>query len=369
MQRMGLGADDTNFIKVKYREVDEKITVTELMVLSQNFETLILYKEGTYQFVYKIFKTTAVSESENTIENFGTWCKIPSKLAKRKIFKKLEEDDFFIGRSGSIRKNLRYTLQDIFSHISEEMTRKLQDDALQYRWRPYTFSILLESFFPAVKWIAPIRAEPKRIYEHKEIKESIDGSHAPQALRDILNSSSKVTSKFKEFINKFGQKSHLFDEIKVKKFGTEKFAPFEVQVYLEGKPYSISNVGYGVSQVLPLLLEIFDETNQCIAIQQPEVHLHPIAQAEFGELLFNSASETDKVFFIETHSDFTLDRFRFCISNGKTNFQSQLLFFHRRNKLNTVEMIPISEQGSYWETASTEFRQFFINESIKLLGI
>src|SRR5690606_4825932 len=138
--------------------------------------------------------------------------------------------------------------------------------------------------------------------------------------------------------------------------GAEKFAPFEIQIILEGKPYSISNVGYGVSQVLPLLLEVFDKKIKWMAIQQPEVHLHPRAQAEFGELLFNAAAETDKCFFVETHSDFTIDRFRYCISNKnikKANIGAQVLYFNRKEKVNTIEIIPVSADGSYSDQCSS----------------
>lgn len=368
MKRLGFDSTKVNFIKIKYKEVNEKITVTELSILTQYFEAFIIYREEKYQFVYKIFKNVEKVDNEKIAQQFFEWCKVPSSLSKRKIFRKLNNEDFYLDNS-FYKENIKFTLQDIFEVIGHELRNKQEKEESPNRWRHQMLFATIDSFFPKIKWIAPIRAEPKRIYEHKEIKESIDGSHAPQALRDILGTASKININFKTFIDNFGKNSHLFDEIKVKKFGTEKFAPFEIQVVLEGKPYSISNVGYGVSQVLPLLLEVFDEKNKWLAIQQPEVHLHPRAQAEFGEIIFNSAHETEKVFFIETHSDFTLDRFRHCISTKESNIDSQVLYFNRKNKLNSLEIIPIATDGSYWENCSAEFREFFINESIKLLGI
>lgn len=354
--------ENPNFLALTYQEVNEKIKLTKIRYLCELFETTITINNGKfhYQFI------AAPIENEITIEKltplFFDWCTNPTEfIGRRKLFK--SDPHRFYASSP------RYAVMRIMELIIDTFDKKKKN--IEYsRIRLHGFFDIIEDFFPRIRWIAPIRAEPKRIYEHMETKESIDGSHAPQVLRDILlGSNAKTALEFKVFLDKFGKHSHMFDEIRVKKFGDEKFAPFEIQIILEGKPYSISNVGYGVSQVLPLLLEVFDKKNVWMAIQQPEVHLHPRAQAEFGELLFNSANETNKVFFIETHSDFTLDRFRHCIRNHESTIDSQVLFFHRSDKINNIEIIPIDEDGSYWSNCSNQFRDFFINESIKLLGI
>ncbi|MCX3266564.1 AAA family ATPase [Pedobacter agri] len=355
------------FIKFLFKEIDEKIKLSELRVRNRTYESLIIYKDSVYQYVYKeIDEASSESETPNNYtSDFYTWCTNPSTLSNRKRFSKTEDQHHY--RSSYTR----FVFMSIFYEISKKIKTKRKSNDQNYNGYD-DFIYIMDSMLPPLKWIAPIRAEPKRIYEHMETKDSIDGSHAPQVLRDILLGTNKKTlQKFKHFIDKFGANSHLYDEIRVKKFGSEKFAPFEIQVILEGKAYAISSVGYGVSQVLPLLLEVFDEKNTWLAIQQPEVHLHPRAQAEFGELLFNSANETDKTFFVETHSDFTLDRFRFCLSEQKdVKFETQVLFFKRTDNKNTVEVIPIDSTGAYFNSSNdTSFRDFFINESIKLLGI
>jgi len=352
------------FIKFLFKEIDEKIKLSELRVRNKNYESLIIYKEGSYQYVYKELDSANNAIEKNYTSEFYEWCTNPSSLSNRKRFSKTEDQSHF--RSSYTR----FIFMSIFYEIAKKIKSKRRSNESSINGYD-DFIYIMDSLLPPLKWIAPIRAEPKRIYEHMETKESIDGSHAPQVLRDILLGTNKKTlQKFKYFIDKFGANSHLYDEIRVKKFGSEKFAPFEIQVILEGKAYAISSVGYGVSQVLPLLLEVFDEKNTWLAIQQPEVHLHPRAQAEFGELLFNSANETKKTFFVETHSDFTLDRFRYCLNQkSECGLESQVLFFKRTDNKNTVAVIPIDEDGSYFNTDDTSFRDFFINESIKLLGL
>ena len=69
------------------------------------------------------------------------------------------------------------------------------------------------------------------------------------------------------------------------------------------------DVGIGVSQVLPVLVVAYASQNQIIAIEQPEIHLHPAIQADLGDLFIQSAlGENKNRFLIETHSEHILLR-------------------------------------------------------------
>ena len=64
------------------------------------------------------------------------------------------------------------------------------------------------------------------------------------------------------------------------------------------------DVGIGVSQVLPVLVSCYGLRNQIIAIEQPEIHLHPALQAELGDVFIQSAlGNNSNTFVLETHSE------------------------------------------------------------------
>ena len=67
---------------------------------------------------------------------------------------------------------------------------------------------------------------------------------------------------------------------------------------------SLRDVGVGISQVLPVLALAYGSRRQLIAIEQPEIHLHPALQAELGDVFIESAlGECKNTFILETHSE------------------------------------------------------------------
>lgn len=76
-----------------------------------------------------------------------------------------------------------------------------------------------------------------------------------------------------------------------------------------GTPVSHRDVGIGVSQVLPVLEAAYASNGKLLAIEQPEIHLHPGLQAELGDVVIESAlGDAGNRFLIETHSEHLLLR-------------------------------------------------------------
>lgn len=224
--------------------------------------------------------------------------------------------------------------------------------------------------FPRYTWLAPIRAKAKRIYESYNIKFSPEGDHIPSLLKSLF-SQAKNKHRIKEILEKFGKESNLFDEIEINEFGDKNISPFEIILKYGNTPIKLPYVGYGVSQVLPLIIEMLATKKTMFSIQQPEVHLHPKAQSAFGHFLFKTYQNEENKFIIETHSDFTINRFRYCLSKNpsRKKSSSQILFFERESEGNQITTISINSDGTYGNELPDSYRDFFIDEEIKLLEL
>lgn len=218
--------------------------------------------------------------------------------------------------------------------------------------------------------IAPIRTKPRRTYD--QVTESYDpeGNHIPLILARVLAEQSTSAQKkaLLSGLKRFGRESALFSDIALRRLGDAPADPFQVMVTVGGRPTNLLDVGYGVSQVLPLVVQgIISAEEGLLLIQQPEVHLHPRAQAALGSLFVDLVAKDAKQFVIETHSDYIVDRIRMEIADGKLPSESFLILYLERKGTETrVYPITVDSLGNLIGVPPT-YREFFLREEINLL--
>lgn len=103
--------------------------------------------------------------------------------------------------------------------------------------------------------------------------------------------------------------------------------------YGDSNPYRATNVGFGISYTLPIIVAVLaSPPGTLIIIENPEAHLHPKGQSKMGELLALAANCGVQV-IIETHSDHVLNGIRLAVHSGKIDPQDvQLHYFQRQEK-------------------------------------
>lgn len=304
---------------------------------------------------------------------FPKWVKIHADTGNARAYRRVSS---VLPTKGSISMYLTRVLHDVFQRRHSETLRRqpgdaeLEDEA----------TIRLLDFYSYARdagddsiWLAPIRTKPLRIYGDLAPEFSPGGEHTPYLLRRMLHPEIKRKGRksFDGKLRSFGHNSGLFEAVTIKSHGEKVTDPFELDVVLDGKPLNLCTVGYGVSQSLPVLVEILTASKgSWFSIQQPEVHLHPRAQAAVGDTLFYTAVREAKRFLVETHSDFMIDRFRMNFREPRPETpESQILFFERKNKQNVVTPIRINKNGELSEDQPTTYREFFLNEEMRLLRI
>ena len=223
---------------------------------------------------------------------------------------------------------------------------------------------------------SPVRSRPERTYDPTREFKDPEGSDVPMYLMRIEATQKKDWEVLKTQLVEFGKSSGLFQNIEIKNLGRSLGAPFQLQVKVRGPKANIIDVGYGVSQILPILVQILNpsvsrgdpELSSFSLLQQPEIHLHPRAQAEFSSLLVKLANKGDQSFIVETHSDYMIDRARIEIRKGNIRPEDvSLIYFEPKGNIVKVHNISFDKMGNM-EGVPPHYRDFFLKESKRLMG-
>lgn len=227
----------------------------------------------------------------------------------------------------------------------------------------------------------PVRSRPRRTYDPARVAADAEGDYVPMYLADLHYRDRSQWERLKAKLENFGKSAGLFDEISIRQLGQKDSEPFQMQIRrydssLKGPQRNLIDVGYGVSQVLPILVELLrmdhprKENARLLLLQQPEVHLHPSAQAALGSL-FCGAAGPHRQLVVETHSDHLIDRVRMEVRDRTTELrpeQVSMLFFERGPLNVRVHSLRIDDEGNILD-APNGYRRFFMEETRRSLGL
>lgn len=215
---------------------------------------------------------------------------------------------------------------------------------------------------------APMRSRPKRTYDQLSDEFSPEGDHVPLLLARATDPSNKQAKALHDALRDFGSYSEMFTDIGVKQLGKGSGDPFQVQVKIGTTKSNLMDVGYGVSQILPLIVDAQRSgADTMLLLQQPEVHLHPKAQAALGSMIKDWVSKSKKTVVVETHSDYLVDRLRLEVKQAHLKAGDVKIFFlEKKGNQTDLHVLEIDVQGNVLN-APVGYRDFFLREQMALL--
>jgi predicted ATPase len=186
------------------------------------------------------------------------------------------------------------------------------------------FSLALEQMLKSVCYLGPLRSRGERLYSWtggEPANVGFAGEHSVSALlaakeRQINTGFKKRTRPFQKLIAEQLEQLGIIDAFEVRQISANR-KEYEVKIKTPGAPdwVDLPDVGFGVSQVLPVVVQSFyAPTGSILFIEQPELHLHPGAQANLADLFIDvlnahEAGQPRRVqLIIETHSEHFLNR-------------------------------------------------------------
>jgi hypothetical protein len=157
----------------------------------------------------------------------------------------------------------------------------------------------LRALFP----LGPYRRPPERWYIFTGTRRQ-DVGYRGDLLPDLLFGHPKLVEETNEWLDRL----EIGYRIRIQSLGSKARNLFEVRLSDKRRKRSVdvalSDVGFGISQILPFVVQTLAGIRQIIAIEQPEVHIHPRLQADLGDLLIHGIQNPrGHRFIVETHSE------------------------------------------------------------------
>jgi hypothetical protein len=201
----------------------------------------------------------------------------------------------------------------------------------------------MQTLLQRLAYLGPLRQEPRRQYAWPgETPEDV-GSRGERWVSAFLSAGDRKigpgfrqrTEPFEKLIAQRLQDLGLIHSFNVAPLG-HGLRDYRVRVKVSSSSaeVSIPDVGFGVSQVLPVVVESFyAQPNSTVIIEQPELHLHPAVQMNLADLFIaaskarENGSDRNVQFIIESHSEHFLRRIQRRIAEKQITQQDVAIYF------------------------------------------
>lgn len=209
-------------------------------------------------------------------------------------------------------------------------------------------SLGIQNMLSNLSYLGPLRQKPERYYTwNKNKPEAIgqDGNQAiPALLSSVQNKATESIDLVKE-ISRWLKKMGVADKLVVKRIGTS--TQYSILVYRDGVVANLLDVGVGISQVLPVLtLGYFAKEGSLIILEEPEIHLHPLAQSILAEYFVEVSKKRNVQFIVETHSEHLFRRLQTLMAREElTQTDCRMYFVEREKKTAQLRELKTDEFG------------------------
>lgn len=216
------------------------------------------------------------------------------------------------------------------------------------------FETEYESMMDSVFYLGPLREYPRRQYPWSGGSPSDVGVRGERTVEAILAATLKKETRnfggrtryksFQEMIAYWLKELNLIHSFKVEEIGSgASLYRTIVQKDSNSSPALLTDVGFGVSQILPaLVLLYYVPEGSTVIMEQPEIHLHPSVQSGLADVILNAAKTRNLQVIVESHSEHLLRRLQRRVAEEEVPASDIKLYFadHKNGEsiLNDLEM-------------------------------
>jgi hypothetical protein len=225
-------------------------------------------------------------------------------------------------------------------------------------------SLAIRRELESIAYLGPLRRKPERDYVWNKAKPGelgIDGGGVINALfaSALLRSKDDDAGEIIHEVSSWLARMGIAERLEVRQLGHS--TRYEIVVHKDGVAANLRDVGTGISQVLPVLtLAFFAPKGSTVLLEEPEIHLHPLAQSILAELFVETSRKRQVQFIVETHSEHLFRRLQTLIAKQSMSLDDCRLYFVERQGADAV--LKHLELDSYGRV--TQWPQNFFGDAL-----
>lgn len=211
----------------------------------------------------------------------------------------------------------------------------------------YLIKIIFETILATIDklgYIGPIRQYPSRYYVSSGERVSDVGNTGEDAF-EVLYQDMVLGGELTDQLKYWLKKLEVAEGIEIKPIDPYLFS-FEILSPYKKTPVNITGTGFGVSQIIPAIIQghLMAE-NSTLILEQPEIHLHPKAQATVADLLID-LTKKNKRFIVETHSEHMILRLQRRVAEKSIDSDKiKMYYFDMSTEGPSIKTISINSKG------------------------
>lgn len=259
------------------------------------------------------------------------------------------------------------TLNNIFSENIDEIFKDIIMPELECFDKLVNFSV-------PVTFIEAVRANTQRVYTFQS-----QGTSINSLLSEIWKTG--LSERKEKFLSKWVKEFGIADRVEINNI---KNTANEIQLVRGDERIDLADVGYGFTQLLPLILKAVNDcqfkdaewcdlnnysstkinptNNRILIIEEPEVNLHPALQSKIADFIVDFSRNFDATVIIETHSEYLIRRLQFLTAKKEIIPEDTIIHYlfhpesdHTKSTGEQLRTIHIKEDGRLDKEFGTGF--------------
>ncbi len=205
-----------------------------------------------------------------------------------------------------------------------------------------------EDLFDRIRYLGPLREYPRSHYKWQGNHPEDVGQHGEDIVPCMLSKRVQLHGIDRQ-VMEWLQRLDLINSYRLNPIpNLEKDYEFLVKKHKNGPEVRLTDVGFGVSQVLPvLILCYYAPEGSILILEQPEAHLHPKVQAELADLLIEVVKNRRLQIILESHSEHLLIRLMRRIAEEQISADDTAFYFCEMNEgVSEIERLNVDDYGN-----------------------